>query len=279
MSVISSFPAIYQDNRQNLFDLAALPVIICRNDPMWFWDARKFVSEDLDNTVTDSTDFPVASWRTSLLGKNSTHALAIQGTSGSRPILRKSGRRSWLEFNGTSHTLQTPQLNLSTTRGVTVVAGIRKRSDASWGIVAEFGPNINTTRGSFALYSPWNNGEPNFAATSASSVGSSIAIAASPSTGPNTLPSPLDIVLTLRANITEDSLILRGNSTQIASNSSTSMGTSSGFFGNLVLNIGSRNGSSNFASINLFSLLVVGKALSNREITVLERFTRNIMAP
>lgn len=63
---------------------------------------------------------------------------ASQSTAASKPILRSSGGRFWLEFDGTDDYLLTGgNVDLSATDKLTVSCGVRKSSDAATALICE----------------------------------------------------------------------------------------------------------------------------------------------
>ena len=65
-----------------------------------------------------------------------------------------------------------------------------------------------------------------------------------------------------------DNTVLRVNGAQVATSGATSSGT--GNFGTYPLYIGSRNNSTSFLNGNIYSLIVVGSAVSAGNITATE---------
>ena len=165
----------------------------------------------------------------------------------------------YLVANGTSSAMSTPgNVNLSGTDKVTVFAGVRKLSDVGIGAVVELGngPATNT----FAVFAP--RVAPSYTFRSAGSIN----IDADSAT---TFSAPTSNVLSGAGNIAAPSAVLRVNGVQVASNTS-SQGT--GNYSNNPLFIGARNNASLFLNGNIYSLIVVGSAVSAGQISATEQW-------
>ncbi len=89
----------------------------------------------------------VASWE---LTTASGVVYATQSTAGQQPTYQLDGSLPYLSFDGTDDSLSVA-LDLSATNAATVIAGVRKDTDASLGVILEHTANINTNTGSFYL--------------------------------------------------------------------------------------------------------------------------------
>ena len=186
-------------------------------------------------------------------GKNAS------STGGSRPLWNSLGYGT---FDGFDDYLQTAAIDFSATDAVTVVAAIRKSSDAAAGVVAELGP-IYTTAGGFLLLAPGSAGQATVLYGSSGSVGSTFANA----TGQT---APLALVAAGESKISADQCALRINGAAAAS-SSTDQG--SGNYRNAALNIGARNGgASTFLNGRIYRLLIIGRTLTTTERNLAERW-------
>jgi hypothetical protein len=180
----------------------------------------------------------------------------------------ESGKRDcWgLLADGSDDSLITTSVDFSGTDKMTVMAGVRKNSDAAAGIAVELSVNSSTNNGVFAI----------FAGDLASATGAywttlskGTVRAAIEST--NTFPSPITNALSMSANIATDSLIFRSNGTQIGT---TSSDQGSGNFGNYPIHLLSRSGSARFSGI-LYTLIIRGAATPTGTIA---DFERNLLA-
>jgi hypothetical protein len=142
---------------------------------------------------------------------------------------------------------------------VTAVAGVQKVSDDARGMFLEFGtggaPN-------FQINVPSANGEPNY---SVGSGGSTVVFAAAA----NSYPAPGNAVLTLAANITADTLILRRNGIQIAT-SSDDQGT--GDYGTYPLFFFRRGGTTLPFNGDDFQSIGIARNLSASELAQIEAY-------
>lgn len=91
---------------------------------------------------------------------NTRHLL--QATALSRPLLQQDGAgKYYLDFDGSNDFMSAAAVDLSGTDAATVIAGVRKTSDAATGIVMEMSTNSSVTSGTIAIFSALSNG-PNF---------------------------------------------------------------------------------------------------------------------
>ena len=172
---------------------------------------------------------------------------ASQVNASNKPILGIDGNgKYYLAFDGVDDSLSTRSIDFTSTDKMTVVAGVRKLSDATIGCVAEL--DVGTTGlNAFRLQFPEGAGSPN--ATFAS--GGSSAVQAVAVVG----AAPFSAVLTGVGDIAGDLCRLRANGVQIAQNTGD-QGT--GTYGNKPIFIGRRNGSSQPFNGHLYSLVVRG---------------------
>ncbi len=184
---------------------------------------------------------------------------ATQATSGNRPLLWNSGAYYGLDFDGTDDWLATAAINLTATDEVTIIAGPTQDSDSAVGLPVEFSANVNTNNGSFYLAAPESTGASgNYTfATKGTNVPPVIAS--------GTVLAPNTSVITCLANISGPQRTMRRNGTQVANNTSTSMGT--GNFGNHVLYLGRRGGTTLPFNGRLHALIIINRMLSGTELT------------
>lgn len=182
------------------------------------------------------------------LSPNGKHASSA-GTA--RPIWNSGGYGT---FDALDDYLQTAAIDFTATDAVTVVASIRKDSDAASGSVVV----LTGTSNRFYLRSPRSGVDNSFF-----SAGSETAEARG--TGPS---APVAMVLTGQAKISTDSCILRLNGAANAS-SSTDQGT--GNYGNAALILGTA-GSSIYFNGRIYRVLVIGRTLTTTELATAERW-------
>lgn len=192
-----------------------------------------------------------------ILDKSGAGNHATQTTTPSRPLWQMT----YAAFDGTDDSWATSSIDFTSTDKVTVIAGVRKLSDAVTGLIYELGTSAATVDGSFCLFAPRNNVTGmDFSPVSRGT--SAIQVTA-------TLAAPVTAVATVQAAISQPLNNLRLNGVQAASNG-TSQGT--GNFANLPLFIGRRNNASLPFNGNLYGLIIIGRLLSPDELWVCERY-------
>ncbi len=180
---------------------------------------------------------------------------ATQATTTSRPLWQTTNAA----FDGVDDSWSTPSIDFSGTNKVTVIAGVRKNSDAATGALVEVSPNAGANAGAFYLLAPGSAG-PTYGVASRGSATASITRSG--------YASPVSSVLTCVADIAAPSLALRVDTVEGAV--ATSQGT--GNFGNYSLYIGRRNNASLPFNGNLYGLIIIGRLLSPDELWVCERY-------
>lgn len=144
---------------------------------------------------------------------------------------------------------------------MTVVAGVRKLSDASALMITELGPDAATTDGSFALFQPLSTGYR------ARSRGTAQADATSA-----VFPAPETAVLTMQSDISGDAVFLRRNATQVGF-AGNDQGT--GNYRNDIVYIGRKAGTTLPFNGILTFLCVINRVLTAAELAQLEAFANN----
>ena len=166
-------------------------------------------------------------------------------------------------FDALDDYLQTAAIDFSATDAVTVVASVRKSSDAALAFVMELSAAASANAGTFNLFAP--------AAANASygnqSRGTGSAVTAS--TVNAAWAAPHLAVLTTESDISSDMCAFRVNG---AAGGSSSGDQGTGNYGNYPLNIGARNAASFFFNGRIYRLLVIGRALTTTERSTAERW-------
>lgn len=169
-----------------------------------------------------------------------------------------------LLFDGIDDFLQTPAINFSATDKVTVIAGVRKLSDAARGVVVELGNTAGTN--AFVLDAPGTDPASNrYRFVSGGSV---VPIVTS---GSNS-PAPDTAVLTGLGDISGDSAILRRNGVQVGQ-STDDQGT--GNYSNAAIFIGRRGGTTLPFNGVLTFLCVINRTLTAGELAALEAYANS----
>ena len=175
-----------------------------------------------------------------------------------------SNGNPYLLPDGLDDTYVIGPIDLTVTSQLTLMAGIRKLSDAAAGSVAEFNTNWLNGSGTFALFAPVGASATITTAArgSASATGGHLATASSQT-------APLSRVVTGLFGIAADQNVLRLDGIQSAT-SSQDQGT--GAFGNYTLYLFSRGGTSQFFSGRAYEFVLRGAASTPEEIALGETF-------
>ena len=180
-----------------------------------------------------------------VLDKSGNGNHATQPTLASRPILREAGGLRYLEFDGVDDFLVTTTITPGTDK-VQMFAGVRKLGEAgTFRALAEFGPNVGSNNGSFLVSAPSGSADHYRFRVSGTTLGDNLGNAGAEYAGAST------DVLAVVADILTDVHSLRINGAEIESSSS---GLGAGNFLEYPLNIGARNGASNFFHGRIYSL-------------------------
>lgn len=186
-----------------------------------------------------------------------------QSVAGVTPVWKTDGTLSWAQPDGVDDFWQSlAPLDLSTTDKITVIAGVRKTTDANLQMVAEFSANAGSTAGTFWIL----GGDGSVGATGwhARAGGTT-----RPLLRANSAAAPISAVLTLADNIAGPSEVFRVNGTVIASTGST-QGT--GNFSSAPLYLLSRSGGALPSSVYLYGLMIFGRLLTADELSLCERY-------
>ncbi len=192
-----------------------------------------------------------------ILDKSGNGNHATQASAANKPILQQSGGLYYLQFDGIDDFLSTGNIDFTSTDKMTVVAGVRKLSDAAAGEVVD---NKTATNGNFYLIAP-QSASPNYAT---GSKGTALAAAYSPSS----FPAPRSDVLTMTADIAAPAIDLRVSGSQVGASTAT-QGTS--VYHNHPLFIGRRNGTAFPFNGHIYSLIVRGALTA--DLAPIEAFT------
>jgi hypothetical protein len=210
--------------------------------------------QDTAGTVPVTADGQtVALWR-DVSGKGNH---ATQATSGSRPTYREG--RARLALNGSTNWMQTAPINWGTDE-VTIVAAVRKMSDAARGTVVELTTDSGTQNGAWALFAP-AAATPTYGARGRGT-------SASFATSPMTFAAPVTSVVAARIKISANSTVLRVNG--VDTTSGAALG--SGLFANAAIYIGSTGGASNRFNGDLYPLIGINRLLTAGELAFVEDF-------
>ena len=192
----------------------------------------------------------VRSWALST-GQQDVYATQA-GVSGLCPIYQiDSDGRPFLSFDGIDDFLTTPSINFTASNEMTIIAGVRKITDAGLGVVAELTASTSANNGAFVLAAPSGAGLATYVFTSKGT----LAVGRT-ATG---YAAPHSAVLVATAKISTDTCNLQVNGADL-SNAGSDQG--SGNYANAAVFIGRRGGSSSPFNGRLYGLIVRG-ALTN----------------
>lgn len=144
---------------------------------------------------------------------------------------------------------------------MSVFAGVRKLSDAALGMITELSASVGANNGSFYLVGPSGGSQADY-----SFVNKGTASAGAGSSG---YAAPVTNTLIGLGNISGDLATLRVNGAQVGTNSAD-QGT--GNYGNYPLYIGRRNNASLPFNGQMYSMIIVGKAVTAGELSSTEKF-------
>lgn len=167
----------------------------------------------------------------------------------------------YLKFDGVDDFLQTT-VDFSGTDKLMLSAAIRRLSDSGLGVVLESTSDYSASNGTFVLLAPGASGTPSVGFNAKGTV-------LTGGLSYTTSAAPVGLLVSAYADIAASYRALRVNGVQVAS-STTSIGT--GAFGNVVLYLGRRAGSSLPFNGRLYGLLLRGAASNDGTFARVERY-------
>lgn len=197
-----------------------------------------------------------------ILDKSGRGNHATQATATSRPTLQQdSGGRYYLLFDGVDDWLQTGSIDFTSTDKMTVVAGVRKLSDAAVGIPLEVGTDTGTVNGSFMLVYP---NDPSLTNTWRLGARGSATVQTYHNTSA-AAPSSDVFAATFDLRGASPAAVAVGRRNGVASTPYATSGTNAGTgnFASLPLYIGLRNGASFPFNGHIYQLIVRGALTSD----------------
>ena len=194
---------------------------------------------------------------------NNNHAFAT--SSASRPILQRNATTGayYLALDGADDSLQTANIDFTSTDKMSLFIGVTKLADAGQ-IIAELSPNTTVNAGSFYLVSGTDGGGNGYSSMARGSFSASGNMAALNFT----YPAPDVAVLSVKHDISGDLSSVRRNGV-IGINGLADKGT--GNFGNYPLFIGRRAGTDFPFTGHLYGLIGIGKLVSDNETLAIEK--------
>lgn len=197
-----------------------------------------------------------------LSGRNN-HANQPNATSRATLITDPSGYKS-LKFDGIDDGYVTQSINFTNTDKVTVIAAVRKLSDAGASMVAELSVNAQTNAGSFYVIAPIYAGA-NYAVL----INNGVSAPATTATG---YTAPTSNVISARLNTKGVTRIEQiGMRVDGVLKGDTSALPTDGNFGSYPLFIGRRGGTVMPFNGQIYALLVIGKLLDDATTQKIEK--------
>lgn len=229
------------------------------SDVGFFWDftaAANLSQDSAGSTPVTAVTQPIG--RCADLSGRGNHL--TQATALARPTWAlTAGGVGYADFNGSSLWMACTSFDWITDKA-TVVAVVRKLSDAASGTVVSSSGNFATNDGS------WSMTAPN-AATPSSSFGVKGVGVAAGTTAVSGFAAPVSSVLAGQADIAGDSIIHRRDGVEVATNV-TDRGT--GNFGNYQVFVGARGGLAQFFSGRIAALIGINRILTAAELAAVE---------
>lgn len=195
-----------------------------------------------------------------------------QATAGSRPTYQTSAGLHWLAFDGSDDGMVTSaNLDLSSVSKASVIAGVRKVSGATVGMIAELSSNAGSN-GGFALTANgwWSASAASYGAASRNASGATYAAGDSTASFATPITNVLAMASDLSAATIAATTALRINAVAQTLTFSSTAGPLGGVLGSAPLYVGCRGGSSLPFSGRLYGLILRGAASTAGEIAAAE---------
>ena len=178
-----------------------------------------------------------------------------------------TGFLPYLKFDGVDDSLSTNSISFTATDKMSVFAGVRKLSDANIGMVAELSVTSDTNNGAFYVVFPVSNVDTDLRFNVRGTANNQRDY------GPYVAPTSRVLYAGLTTNAATSALAITARidgTSQTGSNTTTAAST--GNFGNYPLFIGRRNNASLPFNGQMYSMIIVGKAVTAGELSSTEKF-------
>ena len=217
-------------------------------------------------TLTLAGDSSFAGTVDNVVVRNVPGNHAYQTTSASRPTLQTTGGLWYLSFDGSDDSLVTNAVDFTATDEMTVIAGVRKLSDAARGIICELSVSVGTNPASFLLDGPGFSSTDSFSLIVRGDGANRNFVDSG-----NPFPAPVSVVLTANIDfaLPANDGTLRANGVQ---RGVTPDDTGAGNFGNYQLFIGRRNQASNPFNGHIYQLIIRGRTTPTGKLLEAEKF-------
>lgn len=215
--------------------------------------------QDSAGTVPSAVGMPVGL----KLDKSGNGNHASFGDGASRPILRLNATTGfhYLEMDGVDDGGVTSPIDFTGTDKVSLFAGIRKVSNPTTAVFMELSASSSTNNGTFAIFAPPSGASPTYTSRSRGTLISD-AISAMSFTEPNSA------VLSIKAQISTDTNVLRANGSQTGSSSSDQ---GAGNYGNHPLYLYRRGGATLPFNGHSYGEIGVGRLTTAAEDAAIEQ--------
>jgi hypothetical protein len=173
----------------------------------------------------------------------------------------------YLKFDGVDDSLSTNSISFTSTDKMSVFAGVRKLSDAALGMVAELSIISDTNNGSFYAIFPASNVDTDLRFNVRGTANNQREY------GPYVAPTSRVLYAGLTTNAATSALAITARidgTSQTGSNTTTNVST--GNYGNYPLYIGRRAGLYYAFNGQIYSMIIVGKAVTAGELTSTETY-------
>lgn len=212
---------------------------------------------DSDGTIPATVNGTVGK----MLDKSGNGYHMIQTDATKRPTLKYVDGTYYLLPDGSNDFMSCANVDLSGTNKLTIVAGLKKTSDAATQWPIEFGTQSTSVNGSFGIATPLNAGVNRFVALyKGNSTNQSVY---------GTYAAPSNKILTIQCNIGTPIINLRINQVSIQTNTTS---TGSGNFAKQALYLFMRSGTLFPFSGNFYGLIVRGAESTGDEINECEEY-------
>ena len=182
-----------------------------------------------------------------------------------------TGFLPYLKFDGVDDSLSTNSISFTSTDKMSVFAGVRKLSDAADAILTELSATVSTNNGSFAVLAPYSSTTNTLGFALRGSAARTNQI-----TGSSPYAAPTTLVLAVRYDTAETTsateILPRVNGVVPSTSTAGAADSGTGNFGNYPLYIGRRNNASNPFNGQMYSMVIVGKAVTAGELSSTETY-------
>lgn len=182
-----------------------------------------------------------------------------------------AGFLPYLKFDGVDDSLSTNSISFTSTDKMSVFAGVRKLSDTAYQVVSELSTNSATQNGAFSFLATSGAGP-----SVSNALGFGLRGSAAAAYDATSFPAPSSYVMSSQFDIGGAAIVdeikprINGAIPTLTSTGAANAGT--GNFGNYPLFIGRRNNASLPFNGQLYSMIVVGKAVTNGELSSTETY-------